>query len=83
MHDQHKRQLRGLQEDARWGAVEAFVADFMQRHFVQGSIKRGDQFDTIWYAAEAEGGRRYIQLMLKEMEDAARSTTDSGGATLG
>lgn len=76
MHEQHKRQLRGLMEDPRWGGFEAFIADFMRRHFVQGSIKRGDQFDTIWYAAEAEGGKRYLQLMIKEMEDAARSTGD-------
>lgn len=79
MHNQHKRQLRGLQEDARWDAVEAFIEDFKKRHFTQASIKRGTEFDTMWYAAEMEGGKRYLEIMMKEIEDAARdSVTDEG-----
>ena len=76
MHEQHKRQLRGLMEDPRWGGMEAFVEDFMKRHFITASIKRGSEFDTIWYAAEAEGAKNYIRLMMQEMEQAARSTSE-------
>ena len=68
---QIKRQLQGLMSDPRWEGLERFLADFMQRHFVQNSIKREDEFSTIWYAAETEGGKRYIQLLMKEMEQAA------------
>ena len=69
--EQVKKQLQGLMSDERWGAFEAFVADFMTKHFVQNSIKRATEHDTIWYAAETEGGKRYIQLLLQELEKAA------------
>lgn len=68
---QIKKQLQLLMQHPAWAGVETFVADFMQRHFIAGSIKRATDFDTIWYAAEAEGGKRYVQLLLKEMEQAA------------
>lgn len=71
--DQHRRQLQGLMQDERWGAVEAFVASFMLRNFAQNSIKRSSEFDTIWYAAETEGGKRTLARFFKELEDAARS----------
>ena len=70
---QIKKQLQGLMSDPRWGGFEMFVADFLQRHFVANSIKRESEFSTIWYAAEAEGGKRYLQLLLREMEEAAKS----------
>lgn len=68
---QVKKQLQLLMQHPAWAGVEAFVADFMQRNFIQGSIKRATDFDTLWYCAENEGGKRYIQLLLREMEQAA------------
>ncbi len=74
--EQTKKQLQALMSDQRWGAVELFIADFMRRHFVQQSVKRETEFDTIWYAAEAEGGKNYISKMLAEMERAASQALD-------
>ena len=68
---QVKKQLQMLMQHPAWAGFETFLADFMQRNFVSNSIKRGTDFDTIWYAAEAEGGKRYIQLLMREMEQAA------------
>ena len=69
--EQVKKQINGLMSDERWNGLEMFLADFQARHFVQNSIKRGSEFDTVWYAAEAEGGKRYIELLFKELEKAA------------
>ena len=52
--------MQALQEDPRWGAFEAFFDDFMLRNFALGSIKRATEWDTIWYAAENEGAKRYL-----------------------
>jgi len=66
--DQHRKQLQGLMEDPRWGSVEAFLDDYLLRNFALGSIKRATEFDTVWYAAEAEGAKRHIVQIFKEME---------------
>ena len=76
-NDQHRRQLQGLMQDERWGAVEAFVASFMLRNFAQDSIKRTTEFDTVWYAAEAEGAKRTIGQLFREMEQEARNVETS------
>jgi hypothetical protein len=71
MNEQRKRQLQAVMSDPRWTAVEEFVRHFMEEHFIAASIKRDTEFNTIWYAAEAEGGKNYIKLLFAEMEKAA------------
>lgn len=71
--DSHKRSLQRLMEDKDWAAVEAYVAYFMLQNFAAASIKRNSEFETIWQAAEQEGGSRYIQLLMRGMENEVRS----------
>lgn len=58
--------------DPQWDAFDAFVEDFLLRNFAQSSIKRETEWDTIWFAAENEGGRRFITQFVRELEDEAR-----------
>lgn len=76
MGEQIKKQIKGLMSDPRWEGLEAFLRDFKNRQFVQNSIKRAIEFDTIWYAAEAEGGKRYLELFFAELERMANEASD-------
>lgn len=66
-----KRQVQQLMEDARWGAVEAFLGEFMEKNFLQDSVKRSSEFETIWYAAESEGGKRKLLQFFRDLETEA------------
>ncbi len=69
--DQHRKTLQRLMSEDSWSAVEAFLQDYMMRNFVQTSVKREDEFNTIWYAAENEGAKRHLVNFFKEMENEA------------
>jgi hypothetical protein len=70
-NDQHRKMLQRLLQQPEAEALEAFVDDYMLRNFAQASIKRDDQFNTLWYAAEAEGGKNHITRLMTEMESEA------------
>ena len=57
--------------DANWAGFEAYFDDFMLRNFAMASIKREDEFNTVWYAAEAEGAKRMLIQFVREMEGEA------------
>lgn len=59
-----------MSEDS-WGAVEAFLRYYQMTHFVNASIKRETEFDTMWYAAETEGAKRTLTGFFAEMENEA------------
>ena len=67
--DQNRKQLRKLMEDPAWIGFEAFFRVFMEKNFVISSVKRSNEFDTLWYLAEAEGGKRFLHTFVKEMEE--------------
>ena len=70
--DQHRRMLQTLMTMPQWAGFEAFFRSFMEKEFVQGSIKRETEFDTIWYAAEQEGAKRKMNEFIRLMEAEAR-----------
>lgn len=69
--DQHRRMLQTIMSQPQWAGFEAFYQDFMLKEFVQGSIKRDTDFDTLWYAAEQEGAKRKLQEFMKLLEQEA------------
>lgn len=71
MNDQQRRLLQQLMSDERWSAVEAFFDSYMLENFGRQSIKRTTEFETVWQAAETEGGRMHILQALKQMEQEA------------
>jgi hypothetical protein len=70
--DQHRKQVQSLMEQPQWAGFEAFFDDFMKKNFIQASIKRENEFETIWYAAEFEGGKRMLQDFKSQLEAEAK-----------
>lgn len=68
---QHLKNIQRMMSEEAWGSVEAFVEDYLLRNFALTSIKRETEFDTMWYAAEAEGAKRTIVALFREMEQEA------------
>jgi hypothetical protein len=68
MTNQHRKQLQNLMSDPQWEAFEVCFQEFLQQHFVQNSIKRQSQFETIWQAAESEGAKRYLINFKNQLE---------------
>ena len=59
--DQHRKMLQGLIADPRWVAVQEYFDWYMKQNFTEQSIKRDDEFNTLWEAASAEGGKMHLQ----------------------
>ena len=72
MNNQDKKNLQRLQQDPRWVAVEKFFEEYLKSNFIHGSIKRDNEFETIWAAADSEGGKRHIQNFRNQLEQLAR-----------
>lgn len=68
MTDQHRKQLQRLMSDPNFAGLEAFFNDYMLTNFATASIRRQTEFDTIWYAAEAEGAKRALTQFMRQME---------------
>ena len=69
---QEKRQLEGIMSDPRWSAVEAAVEAYIREQFTTQSAKRATEFDTMWYLAEAEGGKAHLRGFFAELEQSAK-----------
>lgn len=72
INDQHRKMLQSLMVQPQWAGFEAFFEAFMRQEFVQQSVKRDTEFQTIWYAAEQEGAKRKLLEFKQLMEDEAR-----------
>lgn len=56
----------------QWTGFDAFFDYFMKVHFLEQSIKKNTEFDTIWYAAEQEGARRLLLEFKQQIEEEAK-----------
>lgn len=74
--EQHKRALQRLQTQPDWAAVEAAFDAFLKQQFVVASIKRDTEFNTMWFAAECEGGKRFLTLFMNTLESLAGNARD-------
>jgi hypothetical protein len=75
-NDQHRKTLQRMMSENSWEAIEAFRDDYLLRNYAQASIKRETEFDTMWYAAQAEGAKLALAAFFNEMEqEAARVET--------
>ena len=77
LSNQQRKQLRRLMEEPSWSGFEAFYMIFLERNFTKSSITRNTEFDTMWYAAEQEGGKRILAQFIKEMEEEAQKDNDN------
>ena len=72
MTDQDRKTLQTLMEDPRWEAVDRYYQHFMLQNFAIVSIKRNDQFNTLWEAAASEGGKDFVQRFYQGFENEAK-----------
>ena len=77
MTNTRRRQLQRLMESTDWDAFLEFHNEFMLQNFAQQSIRRNSEFDTIWYAAESEGGRKFLQFFISQLEEEAKQATSN------
>lgn len=71
-NNQHRKMIQTLMMQPQWAGVEAFFDHFMMREFVQASVKRTSEFETIWYAAEMEGAKRKLKEFWNLLEEEAK-----------
>jgi hypothetical protein len=73
---QQIKQLQALQSDPRWAAIEQFLAEYIKDNFIQQTVKRDTEFNTIWELAHAEGGKFHIQRFFNQLEQEAMKFYD-------
>lgn len=60
-------------EDPRWPAIEEFLKEYIDENFVNFSVKRDTEFNTVWEMAYSEGGKIHLFNFIKRLEDEARA----------
>lgn len=68
----HRKMLQSLMQSSEWEAIEAYLQHYTQQNFVQQSIKRDSEFETVWQAASQEGGRSHLLTFFQNMEEEAK-----------
>lgn len=63
-----KNQIRNLLSDIQWQSIEKYKDEFMKENFVESSLKRENEFETIWNAAYQEGGKAFLFRFLNGIE---------------
>ena len=63
--------IRGILQDPRWLSVETAFADYLKNYFLETSIKRENEFNTLWEASWREGGQYHLENFMKYLEDEA------------
>jgi hypothetical protein len=56
----------------QWLSVENALERYLLENFVQSSIKRENEFETMWYLAFSEGGKDHLQRFFQALEDNAK-----------
>jgi hypothetical protein len=59
-------------QDPRWLSVEGALERYLMENFIQTSIKRENEFETMWYLAFNEGGKDHLQRFMSALENAAK-----------
>lgn len=63
-----KNQIRNLLTDVQWDAIERYKEEFMKENFIESSLKRENEFETIWSAAYQEGGKAFLYRFFNGLE---------------
>ncbi len=71
MTNTERKQLQKILGDKNWPFVENCLEEFLKENFLQASVKKDTEFDTMWYLAFAEGGKYYLQQFFARLEDEA------------
>jgi hypothetical protein len=67
-----RKQLQILQSDECWSAIEKFLEEYIKGINLSGSMKRENEFETIWQRAYNEGGVENLRNFFKALDNEAR-----------
>ena len=76
MDKQTRKQIRALMQDPRWNALEFAFDEYKKQHFLETSLKRANEFETIWNVAHSEGGKYHLNGFWNYLEDNAQKADD-------
>lgn len=68
MTPQQKSQIRMMLRQEGWSVIEEYMQFYIRETFLTDSAKKETEFDTVWYLAEAEGGKHHIRSLFKGLE---------------
>lgn len=72
LSEQGKKNIQTLMQTPQWLSVENALQVYLNEHFIQTSVKRESEFETIWYLAFQEGGKDHLQRFFSQLEDQAK-----------
>lgn len=70
------KMIRSLMQDPRWLAMETAFDIYMKENFQDASVKRVNEFETIWNVAHTEGGKYHVHSFWKGLETKAMNLND-------
>lgn len=72
MTNDKRKLLQEALSNEGWPVLEEFVEEYINNLNLPGSIRRNDEFNTIWDRAFTEGGEYHIRELLKQLDSEAR-----------
>ena len=69
---QDQKNVQALMKDQRWASVDNALKAYLMENFVQTSIKRDNEFETMWCLAFNEGGKDNLQRFMSELINQAK-----------
>jgi hypothetical protein len=69
MDKQTVRQLRQLMQTPQWGALEFAFNQYLKENFLDSSMKKENEFDTLWYVAYNEGGKYHLKTFFNNLDN--------------
>lgn len=71
LEKQVRSQLRQLQQAPQWTSFEQAFTEYLKNYFLETSIKRENEFETIWNCAFSEGAKFHLKNFMQYLEDEA------------
>jgi hypothetical protein len=72
MDNSKRKLLQEILTDRNWDVVEDYLEEYIANLNLKGSVKRQDEFHTIWDRAFGEGGEHHLRDFFKQIENEAR-----------
>ena len=69
---QTRSMLRQLQQAPQWTSFEQAFQEYLKNYFLETSIKRENEFETIWGCAFNEGAIYHLKNFMKFLENEAQ-----------
>ncbi len=63
-------------QDPRWPAFEFAFQAYLKEQFLDSSLKRANEFETIWNGAFQEGGKWHLNNFIHKLENEAQNLDD-------